>query len=422
MFKFFPNPGTRDSLFPYREKANPWERQHALAWLRAAFALLAWGSLSAADPSAPAQAGRLYELWNPASAYPAIEEIPFLPVVTHVSVERATPAGYHYLHESGIAVHKGVLHAIWANGPAELNFTKELVRGKISRDGGITWSAPRVIAPGMEEGAHNHPSVFSHAGQLWFFVTRFDRSARRIPQMEVLVWNEKADTYESRGVVAREFVVFDTPKRMPDGNWILAGEKSFNTHPRVLISRGDTFLQWDAVDIPIPAGARMTYPETTVIVGADEIVAITRNRVVNRALVSTSKDNGRTWSVGQPSNLPMGYSKPLGGTLSTGQRFLIYNGGDVDAPPPPSSLKSRQLLCIAVGRPGEKHLSRVWKIRHQAYPKRRSPVGGYVAPDGTTQWSYPAAVEWQGNLYVTYSVAKEDCELAIIPLRVLAVE
>jgi hypothetical protein len=190
----------------------------------------------------------------------------------------------------------------------------------------------------------------------------------------------------------------------------------------VLISRGATFLEWDAVDIPIPEGPRLTYPETTVIVGQGEILAITRNRRMNVALVSVSNDHGRTWTVGEHSNLPMGYSKPLGGTLSTGQRFLIYNAGDIEAPPPQSSLRARQLLCIAVSRPGEKHLTKVWKIRHQAYPKRRSPVAGYVAPDGTTQWSYPAAVEWNGNLYITYSVAKEDCELAIVPLRVLAAE
>ena len=413
------DPRFRDSRHP---ATHPSGRRKCRDIVWGVLRALTWGWLVSIAAGLTGAEPLAYELWNPTVSYPSIEHMPFLPVVTHVSVEQAKPDGYHYLHESGIAAHKGNLHAIWANGPAELNFTKELVRGSISRDGGMTWSAPRVIAPEIEEGAHNHPSVFSHAGRLWVFTTRFDPTARRVPQMEVFVWNEEADTYESKGVVARDFVVFDTPKRMSDGNYILAGEKSFNTHPRVLLSRGDNFMEWNAVDIPIPKGPSLTYPETTVIVGHDEIVAVTRNRWRNVALVSVSKDCGRTWSLAQQSNLPMGYSKPMGGILSTGQRYLIYNAGDIEAPPPKSSLLSRQLLCIAVSPPGQKLLSNVWKIRHQALPKRRSPVAGYVAPDGTTQWSYPAAVESNGNLYVTYSVAKEDCELAIIPVRVLAAD
>src|SRR5688572_16967501 len=90
------------------------------SWIRAGWACAAFGSLLAADPLVAANSGsEFFGLWSPSKVYPAIEEIPFLSVVTHVSVERATPDGYHYLHESGIAVHNGVFHAIWANGPAE---------------------------------------------------------------------------------------------------------------------------------------------------------------------------------------------------------------------------------------------------------------------------------------------------------------
>jgi len=41
---------------------------------------------------------------------------------------------------------------------------------------------------------------------------------------------------------------------------------------------------------------------------------------------------------------------------------------------------------------------------------------------GFPEWSYPYAIEHNGQLYIIYSVNKEDCEVSIIPLRALAVE
>ena len=38
-----------------------------------------------------------------------------------------------------------------------------------------------------------------------------------------------------------------------------------------------------------------------------------------------------------------------------------------------------------------------------------------------TEWSYPSAVEHDGNLYIAYTQGKEDCALSIVPIGVLAV-
>ena len=108
-------------------------------------------------------------------------------------------------------------------------------------------------------------------------------------------------------------------------------------------------------------------------------------------------------------------SKPLAGTLSTGQHYLVVNNLDAGG---------RSLLSIAVTAPGGQLFCRVWKIRHQQFPKRRllgSRAGGSQV-GGTTEWSYPAAAEHDGKLYVSYTHGKEDCALSIIPLTVLAVE
>ena len=43
----------------------------------------------------------LFQLWDPKVPFPSHETMPDLDVVTHVSVEKAQPDGYHYLHECG---------------------------------------------------------------------------------------------------------------------------------------------------------------------------------------------------------------------------------------------------------------------------------------------------------------------------------
>ena len=128
------------------------------------------------------------------------------------------------------------------------------------------------------------------------------------------------------------------------------------------------------------------------------------------AAVSVSGDFGRTWTPSIESNLPMTGSKPYCGMLSTGQRYLIAN--TLRRPRRP-----RAPLTIAVSRPGEKLLCRMFRIRDARRPGAVEEVDKKIC--------YPHAVEHDGKLYVIYSAGiganLNDCELAIIPIEALAV-
>ncbi|MBN8527023.1 MAG: exo-alpha-sialidase, partial [Planctomycetes bacterium] len=141
------------------------------------------------------------------------------------------------------------------------------------------------------------------------------------------------------------------------------------------------------------------------------LVAIHRPGQHGPAPVSRSVDGGRSWSALEPGDLAIAASKPLCLALSTGQQVLLSN----------DPAAGRTLLRLAATAPGGGAFTRMWKLRHQAFPRRRlfggwgdGPVVGHE-----TEWSYPSAVEHDGRLLIAYTQGKEDAALSIVPLFAL---
>lgn len=347
-----------------------------------------------------------YPLWDIGTPFPAFDEMPDLDIVTHVAITRGISGDYHFLHESGIAWHREALYACWANHRLrETNVKDELIRGTRSADGGFTWERPQIWAAPPHGGAecYNHPILAAHGGLLWGFFTRWNNER---PSTEIFVLDDASRRWQSRGALIPGFLPFRPPLKMRDGNWIIGGE-AFWYDAVVAISHGDDFSSWDVVQIPKPDEVKLIYPETTLMNLGDRLVAICRpDETSHTAPVSVSYDCGRTWTPLRFSNFPLANSKPYCGIISTGQHYLITSNHQ----------ERRTLLSIAVTRPGGGTFERVWKIRHQQYPKRRLFAAGKP-----TEWSYPAAVEVAGKLYITCTQGGEDCALSIVPISVMAV-
>ena len=155
--------------------------------------------------------------------------------------------------------------------------------------------------------------------------------------------------------------------------------------------------------------------ESSIFVAGPRVTNIARYGGKALALAASSNDYGQTWTPSIESNLPMAATKPCSGVLSNGQRYLICSttadGGNRRSP-----------LTIAVSRPGENALSKVFVIRHAVF--KNGP--GESNPGAAL--SYPYAVEYQGKLYVGYSNNGQrqgnnnSAELAVIPIDGLVVE
>lgn len=378
--------------------------------LLAALAGGAWEQVAWAETGAET-------IWDPGRAVPRAAELAELPGVRFSVIKKYEPeqdGGYGFLHGVGLAWHKGKLYASFAHNKNPENTTGEEARWRVSEDGGQSWSAVFDMDKGTPEVAISHGSFLSHRGKLWAFLGAFSGERKNV-HCRAYVLDEARRRWEPRGVVVREgFWPMQEPLRMRNGNWILAGFDVGNGEPAaVAISHGDDFTRWEHVVIPREPSVRTMWGESTVVVAGDEVLNIARYGAEAVALVSRSRDGGRTWSPLRPANLPMATSKPYAGTLSTGQRYLI---GTTTA----DTKGQRAPLTIAVSRPGQPLFSRVFRIRNAEHAAGGESHAG-------ARLAYPYAVEHRGSLYVGYSNSggrrgnNNSAELAVIPVAALRV-
>lgn len=361
-----------------------------------------------------------FTLWDPEKPVPKASECPLLEGVEFVVVKPWEPEvdGHNWLHGAAVCYHQDKLYASFGHNKGHENTASEVAHGRTSTDGGRTWGPVFPIDDGDPSNpAVSHGVFLSRRGELWAFHGSFyDR--RQNVHTRAYRLQEQSGRWEPRGVVADDgFWPMQEPVKMDDGNWIIAGISvgggSGGADPAaVAISDGDDLIEWDVVKIPPGPRVGRLWGESTVIVEGSQVLNISRwGRPV--ALAAVSNDYGRTWSPMISSNLPMAASKPYAGVLSSGHRYLVCTTTA-------DSGNSRHPLTIAVGKPGEKVFSHIFRIRDAVYD-------GPGESAENCRLSYPYAVEHEGSLYVAYSVDggrggnRNSAELAIIPVEKLLV-
>ncbi len=372
-----------------------------------------------------AEDAAVFPLWDPATPVPTASEASLLEGVRFAVIKKHEPTadGYHWLHGLALAWHQDILYAFWGHNKSEENTPSEVAQGRHSMDGGNTWSPVWMLAPNVGHEGRSHGVLLSHNGVLWAFLARFGAGYGGLKTEAFRLVNaplsqEDGDViWESTGIAVDDFWPCDRPVRMDDGNWIMAGARipdgPGRAFPAVAISHGEDFTRWDKVAMPVPDDFLDIWGETTTLVEAQEVTAIVRaGGTLDHALVSASRDFGRTWSPLQRSNLPMPGTKAYAGWLSTGQRYVIGTFTRDHG-------RLRHPLTIAVSRPGEKQFSKLFRIRDDIMS------GGPGESVRGCALSYPYAVEHEGCLYVAYSndggrgKNLNSAEMAVIPLASL---
>lgn len=379
----------------------------ALALICPAFTLCAQDASVGGTPLAS------YPIWDESVPFPTREALTLPEGMTRQVIHRAGSDEFNFLHDVAITEFQGTLFAAWYNCPDGEMEGASVIRGRRSTDQGRTWSEVEVVAADTaKKGVMYVPIAFGQVGgQLYGFIANMI-GPDLVTRCEVFAYpgaTAPGGSWISKGFIADSFLPNSAAQRLPGGNYLIAGRVADEPGtkpetPAVALSRGEDFTApWEVVRLQagkqLPDGHDLRYPESTVIVEDDGLLAFVRNDGGN-GLVYTGDPTGHTWSSPRPANFRIGSAKPYAGKLSTGQRYLLYTT------PTPGY---RELLTLAISKPGERCFSRVWQIHDGA-----DAVLG-VGPE----WSYPCAVEAFGNLYVVYTSEKRHAMLATIPVESL---
>lgn len=368
---------------------------------------------------------REHILWT--GSEEAFHDAPYVPGIKHFNVHRAQEGRYQYLHGPQIIWFKGILYTSWANSLVNENSNTENQRGRRSNDGGKTWSETEVIAPPLDgRWRRSHGAFAIHDNTLYAFAPKFGnacyedlsppvgiyeqsviRGEEVFEALETELWklDEKRNRWDYQGSLGINFWPTHEPRKLKNGNRFMSGMNS-KFEGSIALSDGDCIDRWHVHKIPVPT--EMLYGEATCWVdGSDRIEVLLRGSESRKKYIqySESRDGGRTWNTACGTNFPH-TAKPHAGILSTGQRYLINN----------INPSRRWPLTIAAGAPGERTLNRIWRIRDGITEQPRFP-----GKHKNRGWQYPCAYEQNGNLYVIYSVGKEDAELAVLPVKTLKV-
>ena len=345
-----------------------------------------------------------YTLWNPEVHVPTRDELVRPDGAWDVLVHHANTDRYHFLHDTSVAMHNGVLHTAWYNCPDREIQDESLIRGRRSSDGGRTWSDVETIAKDETgEGLHYvPPQLFTSDGTLYSLIGIMV-GPDFIRRTDLYRYDDESGKWRYVRKVADAFQQNTAPVQMSNGDHILPGRMAGEIDAKSLFSAvaisdrvdGD----WHLVQLPTGDLCK-PHPETTVYADADCITALVRDDH-GPAQVFESRDFGRSWSGPFAQNLPIAASKMYAGKLSTGQRYLLCNI---------NSDGNRELLTISVSHAGEPTLCRMWAIRN-GFDLPHIGVG--------PQWSYPSAYEHEGTLYITYTSEKRHCMMTAIPVESL---
>ncbi len=334
-------------------------------------------------------------------------------------VHRQTP-DYLFLHEPRIEIHRRTIFASFSNAPVLESEPAQIMRGRRSRDGGLTWSDVEVVAGAFADGHRRHETaaLLSRHDGLWTFIGRYGAGSKNSLGMEVYRLDEVADRFvpASPALVARGFVPFVRPQKLENGNWIIAGHIRKVTQAAVAISDGDDLLSWRVV--PVGTTSHAGYPESTLIIDGRTVVCLIRpERPQSPALVAISHDYGENFGPVGPSNLDLVDSKLFSGTLSCGHHYIIFNATDRKGLP---GELVRHRLLLGVMAPGAVGpLQRVFTIVEDTPAEIASALADLGESKSIHAWAYPEAVESDGKLHVVFSMNKRHCWMATVPIRSL---
>lgn len=309
-----------------------------------------------------------------------------------------------FLHETAITEFHGKLFAAWYNNKKVELLGYTPIRFAVSENGGVSWSVPKTVVGDVSGKIMYCPPVFGIDNDCLYMLLNQMSGPDLMHSLDLYIYNERENSFEIVWSKAVPFKLNTNVCKLSNGKLIIPGRigviDGFPKIPGVLISdSGKIDAEWRMVRITenadLPDGSEFVFPEVSLIADGNKIYAFCRNDERNVPIVFLSDDYGEHWSEAYTSDIPLSSSKIYSVKLSDGRNYVIGN------------FKSdRKALYILFSSSNEMKFDK-----------------GFVLQDGFSkelgcgyQWSYPAACESDGKLYVVYTLTynKEEERGAVV--------
>ncbi len=329
----------------------------------------------------------------------------------HTVIYRATKDGYTFCHHPNLAVFNNRLYAMWSNGKVDEDANGQRILGCSTADG-AQWTDPTVIVAdpdGPGPRAAVAAGFYVYDDTLAAFYTSIVGGKQINPRSTLYaVATRDGKSWGAPRKIATGFFI-DGPRRMGDGRLLLNGQTADRQPLLIFSDSADGLSEWKPGVIP-PSGM-FTFPEPTWFRRpTGSLVMLFRTRSGHsRLYASVSDDRGKTWSRPMETGFPDATSRSFAGNLPDGTAYLISNPSTTPSTEYPS-IGRRTPLTIALSEDGVA-FTRAFVVRSEP-TRMRFP--GKNKLDG---WQYPAAVAWNGWLYIAYSINKEDIGITRVRLE-----
>ena len=363
----------------------------------------------------------------------------FLENVRTTELWYATPETGTFSHHGFLTYHQGILFACWDSQARDENTSGQRSIFRYSNDDGETWSDPKVLFPPL---ADNVPASeteqpnpfqtsqgFARIEDRLYAVTCADRELEekvyRFNEVSRVRIGFLAREVRTDGTLGEIFWLSDTaPEPEPGYPARPAGDPS-------LVDKISAFFK-EPANLPQLLFGPRQYPDSDDEHRMNEpsppwqladgtwvrfyrdggsIHAQSRAEVdasrPRRNYVSFSFDGGNKWTIPTRTNFPDSVARTNAGKLPDGQVYVINN-----ILPMTPRQGGRSMLAISLSRDGL-NFDRMAVIKFIPPPRR------YEGKFKGAGYQYPHSVVVRDNLWVIYSVNKEDMEVVRIPLSEL---
>lgn len=367
------------------------------------------GNIAAADEGFPSVIVAANDLFNHSD-----QRTLGLPLLASERIEiyRASEDNWKFCHTPNLVEYRGRLYLMWSNGEVDEDAAGQRVLHSVSTDG-MNWSEPSVLLSPDMISEDPETSLMSAGwnvinGTLTAYTTV--SVGRKFAQAgAATLWASDSHDGKTWGnpYLVTEGLFLEPPKRTGDG-WVLLGQGD-NRMPRFLYSDESAqprrWIDASVAGAPTPGD----WPEPSCYVRPDGslVSTIRAHRTLGFILYAAeSVDGGRTWRSG-PTNFPDAVARVAAGNLPDGTAYLVGNPNPI--------LRGRNVMAISLSKDG-RLFDRAFALLVDPPPLK---FPGHAKFAG---WQYPSILVRDNQMYVAYSVGKEDIGVLRFPLSQLALE